>query len=182
MTYSTLATQADTPTAGPNAAYLQQVADNFAAIRQGIGGIVWRTTTQTISSSATIVPISFDTEVVDKGGCVDIGGQPTRITVPASMGGRWIVGGTLFFNDTVGGSGPGNTFAAVRLNNTTDLCETLIGVVGLGNGSIRCSMLDVIALAAGDYIQLTMWTNTNVGQAVAVAPCKPTMWAWRLSS
>lgn len=181
MAYSTLSTQADTPTAGPNAAYMQQVADNFDAIRTDrVGAIIRKTGTQTITPILTLVPITFDVEDIDHGGCANLGTDNTKITVPASKGGRWAIGGTLDFHVT--NNGIQAALTGLLINGTTVYGEDETAGGTVTPGPNKACFGTTLTLAAADYIQMWAYHGTVATQVVQNTEVFATLWAWRLSS
>jgi len=180
MTYSSLATQADTPTAGPNAAYMQQVIDNFAAIRvDRVGAIIRKTGTQTITPAATPVAVTFDVEDIDHGGCANLGTNNDRITVPTSMGGRWAFGCTADFHITNNGVTAAYLYLVAQ---GTVISQDLLAGQTTAPGPVKWCGALTMTLNAADTIQLFAVHTTLNNQIIGNTEVFATLWAWRLSA
>jgi hypothetical protein len=126
-----------------------------------VGARVRRSTDQTITTS-TRTAISFDVETADTGGMWVVG-SPTRLTAPAddwyaiSGGVRWAISATA-----------GIRQAEIRLDGST-----LIAIDAIHEGHATNAIYNDVAthyyMAAGQYVELTVFQNTGGNLAVANA-------------
>lgn len=97
----------------------------------------------------TQATITFTTEDYDSDGLVDLATQPTRITVPAGMGGLWLVRASASFEAN------GTGYRTCRIaKNGSFLDVTVLPSQGSLTHVHQAAFLAV--LAAGDYLELTV--------------------------
>lgn len=99
----------------------------------------------------TLTSLTFDTEAVDTDAMVDIGGNPTRITIKTA--GIYLVKFS-YYTDVLG-AGAGYMTATIRVNNTTDLQTELQPVVPSSQNGCSCAWIG--ALAVNDYLQFNVY-------------------------
>lgn len=121
---------------------------------------VRRTATFSVSNVTNTV-VSWDAETSDADAFHSTSVNPSRITVPATMGGLYSIG---YYMD-VAASGSGQTAAWVTINGGTDrYCY----IQGYGSGAANIlNASDFLVLAAGDYIEAYVYHNTG-GSVAAV--------------
>jgi hypothetical protein len=146
----------DNVTVGTNGTSL--VADSAAStgLKWGfptsLGCFVSKTASQSIAS-ATQVVISFDTEAYDTSGFHDNVTNNSRITIPAGLGGKYLVNTQWAFDQNATGQRVGY----IRTNGSgiTNLQVEQGGAVGQQNVGYSI----VLSLNAGDYIELQAYQD-----------------------
>ncbi len=113
-------------------------------------GKVYRTTNQTISDT-TATAISFDTELFDTNALVNIGGNPTRITIATS--GSYVFGAHVLWDNAAG-----RRFLYITKNGSSELtgCD-----IHTSNEEAECSFSMTDYFTAGDYIELWAYQTTG---------------------
>lgn len=103
-------------------------------------------------TTATNTTVSFTTEQFDTDGFHDTVTNPSRLTVPAGLGGKYIITAAAFFGPGASGSGWSQSVQA-KLNGTTvlALATTPDGQSSYGSSA---HVTTVETLAAGDYIEM----------------------------
>lgn len=112
-----------------------------------IAGSVWRSTNQTLTHNVEAA-ISFDTEHFDVG-TVWVVGSPTRLTVPASQDGTYLVTGTV----QLGVGFQGVVHLRVYKNGTLVAANSSTGS-NVASGSESHDISVLLALVATDYVEL----------------------------
>lgn len=133
-----------------------------------------RSTTQAISSSTAWTTISFDTEVTDSGAFVDIAGNPTRITVPAT--GVYLVGFEVAFAVAAGGLRD----ARIQATGTGSgiVCRANDDPAG-GSFEVALGQSTLWNLTAADYIELQVRQNSGGSVNInANNPTDPVLWCY----
>ena len=162
--YPAIATGASLP-----AATVQSFQDEITAMVSAfVNGYArasaFNNTTQSLTD-ATATALTFNSEDFDVGGLHSTSSNTSRMTIPASMGGVYLlIGGTGFAPNATG-------FRQLDLkkNGTTILASTTVpsNTAGSPTGIFHLSFVAV--LAAADYIELFATQNSggplNVGSA-----------------
>jgi len=126
----------------------------------------------------TPVPITFPTgdatEDTDPQAMHSLSVNPTRVTVPAGMGGLYAMGGNIEWDVNA----TGTRIAMILLNGTTQLVrDQRLGVASYG---IDQSVSTIYRLAANDYIELAVMHDRGsallVKLSAARSPCLWTNW------
>jgi len=98
----------------------------------------------------------------------------TRMTIPAGMGGRYSIGGTVSFVQ-----GGGGRSVRVMLNGTTRIGgESLVNAAS--SSLTRLSASTIYDLAAGDYVELQAWQDTGGALNTEVGANFTEFWITRL--
>jgi hypothetical protein len=152
---------ADNLTVGANGSALIAASGETTGLKWGIptghGCVVYHNTTQTVNNSFLL----FNSEVSDPDGYHDTSSQTDRITIPAGLGGlyviAWASGGVV--------SLAAAEFFRVNLNNASNISANTGGTAAVNNGYLHGSF--IYRLAAGDYIRLNFTGNRSMGHASA---------------
>jgi hypothetical protein len=132
-------------------------------------GLKWASPTTTLSgvwayasagttvTSATNTVIAFAAEVYDTDGYHDNVTNNSRITIPAGLGGKFLVSALISFPGNVSGS----RLLAINKNGSTgnDFCIQL--PTSSVNENFTITYTNVISLAAADYITLTAYQTSG---------------------
>ena len=132
------------------------------------GAQAFKNATQSIPN-ATLTAISFSSANYDTN-AYWAGGAPTRLTVPVTLAGQYIITANVswFSNAT----GPRET--QIRKNGANILGD-VIGPAEAG-GACAQSLSVIAVLAAGDYIELMVsQTSTAALNTASVSPYTPTL-------
>lgn len=126
--------------------------------------VAFNSGTQSINDS-TYTAVTLDSEDVDVGGMHDTATNNSRLTVPASSGGFYLIFGQICFAANTTG------VRTIRLtkNGSTDLAYSQPGTVATGGFITITNLVFGGVLAAGDYIELyaqqTSGGALNIGNA-----------------
>jgi hypothetical protein len=123
---------------------------------------VYKNGTQSVNSG-TLTALNFDSEDFDVGAMHDNVTNNTRVTIPASNNGIYLVMGAATF----AANATGNRQLVLRKNGTTDMRS--VTLPNTGATAQQMQVAAVLALVATDYIELTAGQDTggalNVGSA-----------------
>ena len=110
-----------------------------------------RSSNQSISN-VTWTAVSFNSEDFDIGGMADTGAQPTRLTIPAGEGGKYLFTAIVHFAAAAGGQRK----MELKLNGTTVLSE---GVRFTGDATTvsGLAIVDIQNVSAGDYLEIMIY-------------------------
>jgi hypothetical protein len=161
------ATAADTPArlaVGSNG--LSLVADSAEStglkwgtpVSKGCG--IYNTGSQSVNNT-TDTTLSWNAQLWDTDNYHSTSTNPSRMTIPAGLGGKYLLTGTLAY----GGSAVGARFVSIRVNGASSFyisSSTNLGAVF--NVSIPYAM--TLALNAGDYLEIS--TYHDAGAALNV--------------
>ncbi len=149
-----------TPMNATNLNHMEQgIEDAHALAAAAIGNAniaVVSNSSLSIADGATI-PVPFTSEDVDTSNFVDLGAHPTRITIPAGMGGWYSCNGVAYldyYGDrrvTFYVNGSAVSWAFVEFYATT----------GIGPSHLQINRM--LYLAAGDYLELYVHKATGGG-------------------
>lgn len=139
-------------------------------------GTVYRSTNQSINDN-TITAVSFDTEVEDTNGMVDIAGNPTRIT--AATAGVYLVTACVVW---AAGVAEARLLAFIRQGGTATLVSDERST--LTTEGAAQSLSRVITLAATNYVELMVYhdnTGNTAKNLIASATYAPLMTLTRIA-
>lgn len=114
---------------------------------------VYLTADQSLSH-ATYTSLLFDGETFDTGAFHDNATNPERFTVPAGMGGKYLLTGTVSFAS----DSTGLRIARWLANGGAQAYGSLTPFTGASN---RLSVSTVVALSAGDYVELQGYQSSG---------------------
>jgi hypothetical protein len=133
-----------------------------------VGCSVFRTTTTSIANQGAVVP--FDNEAFDTDGFHDNSTNPSRITIPAGLGGKYLFTATLRWAN----NSSGIRIAYFRINGSGAAADTRAQqFTPLSSGDASHVISDVLDLAAGDYVELFGYQNSGGGLNVGVSAVLP---------
>lgn len=118
------------------------------------GARVYHSANQSLSSGSA-TPLSFDSERFDTDAYHDTSTNNSRITIPANMGGKYLITGHVAFAADATGYREINVF----LNGTTDIANHRTSA--LSGVSTIMSVATVYSLAATDYVELRAFQNSG---------------------
>jgi hypothetical protein len=131
-------------------------------VGSGIGARAYNSTTQSVTSGTAPV-LTMDSEEFDTEGFHDLATNTSRHTVPAGMGGKYIVSGGTFFAS----SGAGTYRIIAIFKNGAAVAPHMRRGVAPTDPSLALSV--ILDLAAGDYVELVCYQDSggalNVGHA-----------------
>lgn len=137
---------------------LEWVKLDSGKVGQGIGARVTNTAATTVTDN-TAFKVPFATEDFDTDGFHDNSTNNTRLTIPAGLGGKYILTGSLTYNT----SNLQNTYAAITKNGSTYLTYTG-RYAGVASGAAGHNVAAVVDLISGDYIELEAYQNSGSGK------------------
>jgi hypothetical protein len=117
--------------------------------------------------AATPTIVLFPTEDWDSSGFHDLVTNNSRLTIPAGLGGKYLVKGKV---DFASGGTPGFTVLSINKNNAPSV-SLIQKTIALDNGIAGDSTM---VLAAGDYIELVVTvavTSTMQSNLSDTTPC-----------
>jgi hypothetical protein len=123
-----------------------------------VGLRVRRDTNLVVPAAST--PFPFETVDFDTSGFIDLGVSTTRITIPAGLGGKYIIGVNIRW-ELVGGD---NRLVQFFKNGTTRLFWNAVAQSSTGI-TVQAASSPVLELAAGDYID--MFVNADATTTIA---------------
>lgn len=139
------------------------------------GAKIYRSTNQNNSSATNVWwNVSFDTEIEDTDSYVNIGAQPTRITIPAT--GTYLIGAFAVWESNTTAD-TARRAMRIYLNNTTVLGYDQSLIV---SQQIPLNIVTKHSLTAGDYIEMQMLTSIPNLNIAALATYAPLFWIERL--
>lgn len=132
----------------------QEIAQRNVATGSFAGSRIYRATAQSIPT-ATLTAIAFSTESFDAED-MWIAGSPTRLTVPATRAGKWlIVGGVSYV-----GSLTGLREARIAKNGTDQVINRRTTLAAAGESSfVQATAL--VEAAAGNYFELFAYQDSG---------------------
>lgn len=114
---------------------------------------VYNAGTATIATG-TITTLSFDQEDFDSDAFHNPASNPSRLTVPAALGGDYFVYGQVAM-----GSFTGSVEALIKKNGTTILASHTAGSGTADGPGVWVGR--VLSLAPTDYVELQVWQNSG---------------------
>lgn len=134
-----------------------KIADNRVSATLALSAPATKSVRVNLTSALSLVTgtnttVSFTTEDFDTDNFHDTITNPSRLTVPAGLGGKYVITAAAFFGPGSAGSGWAQSVQA-KLNGTTVLA---LATTPAGQSSYGCSahVTTVETLAAGDYIEM----------------------------
>lgn len=122
--------------------------------------------------NATDTALTFNSERVDVGGMHSTGSNTSRITVPASEGGFYLMGGGV----QVASNATGHRQVGIRLNGSTFLVASRVAAAT--SGATVMAVSTGYQLAAGDYLELVVTQDSGGAlNAEAGGNYTPEFWA-----
>lgn len=122
-----------------------------------IGAKVFNSATQNVNT-ATETALTFDSEDWDTSAFHDTGSNPSRMTIPANMGGKYLA----CVNAGYGLTGSGLGSVRIRVNGTN-----VVATEGtLGSANLKVSLSDIFALVPTDYVEAAVYQSSGGTLAV----------------
>lgn len=123
-----------------------------------------RTTNLSVASSTTTY-VAFDAaDSWDTDSFHSTSTNPTRLTVPSGLGGKYLIVVTVSWAN----NSTGWRDLWIRANGSTDLAAARVGT-GTANPYPISTITTVEQLAAGTYIEVTAWQNSGAALNVTAA-------------
>jgi hypothetical protein len=119
-----------------------------------VGASVYKSTTQSIPT-ATETILTFPNENFDTDAYHDNSTNNGRFTIPSGKNGKYL----LVANVNWDGSSSGNRQAYFVKNGTTTM--VMLESVNAGTRGVGYCLSTIVALVAGDYIDVRVWQNNN---------------------
>lgn len=147
----------------PPATWGDTVRDDLQFLANVPGVRVERTAAQSVADTTATI-ITFDTgnatEHRDTDSYHSLSSNPTRLTVPAGLGGTYLFHGWVRFG------GATSTFRQIRYRINGATIQVMAGTQASGLDDCFMSFSVSIALTAGDYVELQVYhrngSNVNV--------------------
>lgn len=117
------------------------------------GAFTYRNSAQTITS-ATPTAISFNTEALDEGGMIDIGSQPTRVTIQDT---GWYL--TVMQSDWASTSTFSERRSIIRKNGSGPWVAKNVFVAGEAGGDVELPACGIAYLTASDYLEAIVYQS-----------------------
>lgn len=114
-----------------------------------------RATAQSIGTGSNTAISLNEADSFDTDGFHETVTNPTRVTIPASMGGIYLIVGSVAW----AASATGNRILFPRLNGTTALNGTTVN--GVATNTLSQTIVDVQNLSAADYIELVVFQSSG---------------------
>lgn len=151
-----------------------QISGHVATIRQVptgfIGCYVRGSSNQTLTTDTETAITMDGTEVFDTDGFHDSGTNPSRMTVPAGMAGKYLITATVAYAT----SGTNLRFAGIWKNGSGTGVSIRYTAANAGYHS-TAQITAILDLVAGDYIQITGFQNTGGNLATVGNECEAEM-------
>lgn len=144
----------------------------------GIGASIYQSAAQTVSAGVEYTAGAsgtgnFDTEVIDTSGFHD-STNPERFTIPAGLGGVYIVRGHIYHGGT-----PGSSYAYIRKGGST----TIPGSEDDSASSPHSlSPITITYLSAGEYVDMRGFRTSGTTSGNAGGGAANSLEIWRLDS
>ena len=169
----------DNTTSGLAATDVQAAVDEVAASGGGSGTAqaakVTQSSAQTISA-ATTTALAFNTEDEDTDGFHDNATNNTRLTVPAGLGGLYLVGAVWGVNSALG-DGKRITLHIAK-NGTTITGSPVESNAASTSERVNVTTTTIIRLAATDYIEAMAWQGATASRDTDTA--RTALWCLRI--
>lgn len=153
ITHATVATGTDSGTGEIHKAQWNAdhviTGENFGFI----GAKVYNSTTQSIPDNSETAA-TFDTEEWDTDGFHSVSSNTSRLTIPAGLGGKYLLTGGGFWN-----SNPVSPHAGFKKNGNTWIRSS--GASGRAASSYSETTVVVADLVAGDYVEFLVYQNSG---------------------
>lgn len=112
-------------------------------------------------ADSTFTSVIFKTELYDTDGFHDNATNPTRVTIPSGLGGKYLVAGGVVF--------PGTATGLLRIGRILKNGTTVISEVRNTAGASQqhaMQVVTVVDLAAGDYLEVSVWQNSGASMTL----------------
>jgi hypothetical protein len=119
-----------------------------------VGVMVYNSTTQNVANSTDTYP-TFNSEYYDTDGFHSTTTNTSRLTVPAGLGGYYLITGFLSFE----GNATGYRQAGIAINVTTEITPVLYSSVGTASTVLNFHY--IANLSAGDYVEMRLIQNSG---------------------
>lgn len=129
----------------------------------GIGAVAYAAATQSIASDSWVA-VTLGSEEYDSDGFHSTASNTSRFTIPAGLGGLYLLTGAVFM--VAPGGGPEVAF---RLNGSSTVRGAAPIVSPPGSSDGWCTISVVAALAAGDYVELSVYQASGSSKTVGHA-------------
>lgn len=131
---------------------------------------VYNNANQSISN-ATSTALTFNSERFDPAGMHSTVSNTSRLTIPASEGGHYMVGCTFQFASNATGYRQG----ALLVNGSTVVA--IFNTPAVSGVQTRISLCTLYPLAAGDYVEVQVYQTSGGALNVETSPVAQTLWA-----
>lgn len=123
-------------------------------------------------TNGSFTTLTYNSERYDSGGCHSTVSNTSRLTVPASEGGLYVIGGNVEVTASAA------TIIASRLlvNGTTEIARVGPGSTGNSTAALRLLIQTEWELAAGDYVEQQVFVNAGSLNALVLSNYSPEMW------
>lgn len=148
---------------------IQAIVPTFRGCR------IRRTTNQAVNSTPT--KLSFDAERFDTDAFHDNSTNPTRITIPSGLDGKYHMGCNIRWDLP---TGTGILELSILLNNTTTIAVTTIHALSGGN-YMNQEVTTMYELAATDYVEFVAFDVANQ-TVLSTGNWSPEAWAYWLGA
>jgi hypothetical protein len=128
----------------------------WAASPNFVGCALWKSANQSIATTTSTI-ITFDNEFFDTNGFHDNATNPSRITIPAGLGGKYQINCAISFDL---GTGTGIRAMTIWKNGGVYLYANMTNANAVYGQNITSSV--VLDLAAGDYVEMGGFQTTGV--------------------
>jgi hypothetical protein len=128
----------------------------WAASPNFVGCALWKSANQSIATTTSTI-ITFDNEFFDTNGFHDNATNPSRITIPAGLGGKYQINCAISFDL---GTGTGIRAMTIWKNGGVYLYANMTNANATYGQNITSSV--VLELAAGDYVEMGGFQTTGV--------------------
>lgn len=118
-------------------------------------GLILANSANQAVNNITDTTLTWDTEFWDTDGFHSTTTNPSRITIPAGLGGKYLLDGVL----SVGANATGLRYASFKQNGGASFY--IASSQGNGTYSTFVSFSIILNLAAGDYIEMTTFQNSG---------------------
>jgi hypothetical protein len=126
-------------------------------ISKGVG--LYYEGTQSVNNT-TDTTLTWNAEIWDTDNYHSTSTNPSRITIPAGLGGKYLLTGTLAYQSY----GAGSRFVSVRINGAGSFY--ISSMTNLGGFDVSIPYAMTLVLNAGDYLQMS--TYQDAGAAINV--------------
>ncbi len=130
---------------------------SFVGVRAG------RVTTEFQIASGSFAAVEWNAETFDSNAFHDNSTNPTRLTVPAGLAGKYAVHGLLLMPGAAIGSGGASRQIRIRKNGTTNMASSIIPIEAADASivSMGIELYSLVDLAATDYVELMGLQDTG---------------------
>lgn len=143
-----------------------------------IGARVFNSTTQNISSGGGLTAVTYDSEAFDSDGFHSTSVNTSRLTIPAGLGGKYLIGGSWAF----AANANGERYYTLRVNGSTEIAEARILNNTAGPEATAQTISAIYDMAAGDYVEFTVFQNSGSTLASGTANRNRNFWIVKLDS